>query len=291
MKQSIAILFGLIITITTVAQQGINYKAVVKDGNGELVTGQNIDAKLSIMKNETTSIYTEDHTAMTSQDGIVIFNIGEGTNPIGIYADIDWSIDNYLLKVEIDIEQDGTFEYLGNTAFKAVPYALHAAKATSAFEADKVVKLPEPYILGKSSQVSNGTFSFNGKYGWQAAQEMCEASFPGDPNVRAFTIEQISQAIVLGNWDSSNLTNIEDFWFWAITPYAVGSGFGSYQSEAQNLYGLNYDAGDVGNGTRGQIKIDGGSIGNGSNPLNTYLSVQTNIAPGLFYPCMCGTYN
>ncbi len=289
MKNTITLLICLLISISTFAQQGINYKAVIKDDLGNVVTGQTIDARISILKNNTTPIYVEDHTKTTSGDGIVILNIGEGNNPQGVYADIDWSINNYLLKIEIDIEQDGTFENMGNTPLKAVPYALHANRATSAFEADKVVKLPEPYILGRSTQSSNARFQFNGKHGWQAAQEKCKATFPGDPNVRAFTLEQIAQAIVLGNYNETNLNNIDQVQFWAITPIAYGTSF-PYPHQ-NNAHGLNINAGDSGRGTTGEIRIEDPTvIENGNNPLKTYLKVFNGKAPGLSYPCMCGTY-
>ena len=292
MKQIITFFAALLIAMASFAQQGINYKAVVKDNSGNIVANQTIDVVISILKSNTTALYVEEHTIMTDESGIVILNIGEGITTLGDFNKLDWSIINYLLKIEIDIEQDGTFQNMGNTPLKAVPYALYANNSANAFEADKVIKIPEPYILGRSVISSNARFQFNGKHGWRAAQEMCKATFPGDTNVRAFTLEQIAQAIVLGNYDETNLNNIDQVQFWAITPVAYTIGNTGFRYPHQNnAHGLNINAGDSGYGTTGEIRIeDPTTIENGNNPLKTYLKVFNTKAPGSNYPCMCGTF-
>ena len=52
MKKQIIILIALLISISTFAQQGINYKAVIKDGSGNLVANQEIDVKFSIIEDQ-----------------------------------------------------------------------------------------------------------------------------------------------------------------------------------------------------------------------------------------------
>lgn len=287
MKTYLTLIIVLLISTASFAQQGINYKAILKDTNGDLLANTFMNVQFTIHLSKPSAIvYQEAHNYTTDANGLLILNIGTDESPsVGNFKDIDWSADQHFLQTTIAYS-GGTINF-DATEFMAVPYAKHADTASS------IIKLPEPYILGRSIQTSNAKFSFNGKYGWQAAQEMCKASYPNDPNVRAFTLDQIAQAIVLGNWNTTNLNNIENFWFWAITPYAVGSSHGSYQSEEQNGYGLNYIPGDLGNGTRGQILInDTNNIGNpsDSNPEKTYLRVHTNAALTYVYPCICGTY-
>ena len=122
----------LLFCATTFAQDGINYKALIKDNLGAVVASQTIDVKFTIIADTgSTDVYLETHTgATTDTNGIVILTIGDGTSS-DTFANIDWSSDTHSLKVEIDIEQDGTFVDMGMTQFMSVPYALHAKNGQS----------------------------------------------------------------------------------------------------------------------------------------------------------------
>ena len=132
MKKTISIVLLLFVTVGMYAQDGINYKALIKDNLGAVVASQTIDVKFTIIADTgPTDVYVETHTgATTDANGIVILTIGDGTSS-DTFADIDWSSDTHSLKVEIDIEQDASFVDLGTTQFMAVPYALHAKTAES----------------------------------------------------------------------------------------------------------------------------------------------------------------
>jgi hypothetical protein len=289
MKSLVTLVVTLLISISGFAQNGINYKAVVKENNGNVVANQSIDVQFIIYEGAalTNNVYQESHTLNSDSNGIIITNIGEGTTS-DVFSDINWGNDEHWLNVQVDI---GTgLVDLGTIQFMQVPYALSANKA---YEADRVLKIPEPFILGVSTIVSNARFNFNGKYGWQAAQEMCKAAYPDDPNVRAFTLEQIGQAIVLGNWDTNNMSNIENLNFWGIAPNAVGT-INTNEAHRNNAWGLNVNSAQTSYGVRGRIVINSGNVGgmntNDTNPLNTYLEVNRLANPSGNYPCMCGTF-
>jgi hypothetical protein len=289
MKSLVTLVVTLLISISGFAQNGINYKAVVKENNGNVVANQSIDVQFIIYEGAalTNNVYQESHTLNSDSNGIIITNIGEGTTS-DVFSDINWGNDEHWLNVQVDI---GTgLVDLGTIQFMQVPYALSANKA---YEADRVLKIPEPFILGVSTIVSNARFNFNGKYGWQAAQEMCKAAYPDDPNVRAFTLEQIGQAIVLGNWDTNNMSNIENLNFWGIAPNAVGT-INTNEAHRNNAWGLNVNSAQTSYGVRGRIVINSGNVGgmntNDTNPLNTYLEVNRLANPSGNYSCMCGTF-
>jgi hypothetical protein len=132
MKKTISIVLLLLVTVGMYAQDGINYKALIKDNLGAVVASQTIDVKFTIIADTgPTDVYVETHTgATTDANGIVILTIGEGTSS-DTFADIDWGSDTHSLKVEIDIEQDASFVDMGTTQFMSVPYALHAKTAES----------------------------------------------------------------------------------------------------------------------------------------------------------------
>jgi hypothetical protein len=133
MKKTISIVLLLLVTLGMYAQEGINYKALIKDNLGAVLASQTIDVKFTIIADTgPTDVYLETHTgATTDANGIVILTIGDGTPNNGVFTDIDWGSNTHSLKVEIDIEQDGSFVDLGTTQFMAVPYALHAKTAES----------------------------------------------------------------------------------------------------------------------------------------------------------------
>lgn len=113
---------------STFAQQGINYKAIVKDGSGNVVANDLIQVQFTILQGAT-SVYQETHSPTTDANGIVILNIGEGAPISGTFNAIDWSADDHYLNVQINT--GGGLTDMGTTQFMAVPYAIHAKTAES----------------------------------------------------------------------------------------------------------------------------------------------------------------
>ena len=124
----------LLFAITANAQQGINYKAIIKDGNGAAIVNTEITVQFTILENGTTSVYQETHNPTTDANGIVIVNIGEGTVESGIFNDIDWGGNPHFLNTKIN-KGEGLID-MGTVEFKTVPYALHAQSSS-----DKVTEL------------------------------------------------------------------------------------------------------------------------------------------------------
>ncbi|MCX7550481.1 hypothetical protein [Xanthomarina sp. F2636L] len=120
MKNSIT-LITLLITTFLFSQNGINYKAVIKDNLGNVVANQNIEIQFIILE-DATNVYQETHLPTTDANGIAIVNIGEGVVISGVFTDIDWGNDDHFLNVQIDTGS-GLVD-IGTTEFKAVPYAL-----------------------------------------------------------------------------------------------------------------------------------------------------------------------
>ncbi|RED42123.1 trimeric autotransporter adhesin [Winogradskyella eximia] len=118
----------MLFTITTFAQQGINYKALIKDANNAVVANTAVTVEFSILQGVAqTNVYQETHTPTTDANGIIIINIGEGAVDSGVFADIDWASDTHFLNTQIDTGAGLTD--MGTTAFNAVPYALSAKTA------------------------------------------------------------------------------------------------------------------------------------------------------------------
>ncbi len=138
---------ALFITIISFAQQGINYKALIRDNAGNPVANQLIVVKFDILANAN-STYQEQHNPTTDANGLIMLTIGKGTVINGDFNTIDWASDTHFLNVQINTGSGLTD--MGTTEFLAVPYAKHAATATTATNVSGLEKISQ-----------------NGKTGWR----------------------------------------------------------------------------------------------------------------------------
>ncbi|MGJ8665006.1 MAG: hypothetical protein ACSHW7_01450 [Patiriisocius sp.] len=124
MKYKLLFLIALLISAVSIAQNGINYKALIKDANGDALVSQGIFVQFQILESGTLNVYQETHDTTTDANGIVVINIGEGTVNSGNFLTVDWGSADHFLNVQVD-SGDG-FVDLGTTQFKSVPYAMMA---------------------------------------------------------------------------------------------------------------------------------------------------------------------
>ncbi|WP_347921765.1 tail fiber domain-containing protein [Pontimicrobium sp. SW4] len=130
MKKIIVFIIA-IFSLTLNAQQGINYKALVKDNLGNVVANQSITVQFQILEGVgQTNVYQETHTPTTTTNGFVVLIMGTGTVNSGVFNTIDWGNDDHYLNVRINTGS-GLID-MGTTQFSAVPYALHAKSVDGA---------------------------------------------------------------------------------------------------------------------------------------------------------------
>lgn len=267
----------------------MSYQAVIRNASNELVSDENVGMQISILQGNSTgtAVYTETHTPATNQNGLISIEIGSGTVISGDLSTIDWSSNTYFIKTETDPDGGTNYTITATSQLLSVPYALHAKTASTVTNP----VLMEPYILGRSAPSDDGKFSFNGKTGWQAANEMCKYTYDNDPYVRAFTAEQITQAIVIGNYSSNS--NYDNVPFWVITSSVTkGDSYNASNSSGfNNSQNLSENAGDQSRGVRGTIIFNYTSIGNGGGTtIPRFFNVEQEIMNNNYYPCLCGTY-
>jgi hypothetical protein len=111
--------------------QGINYQAVARDVNGDVLMSQALTIQFSVISDITTSAvsWQETHSVNTNDYGLYTAIIGGGTaTSVGssvTFDVIDWGASNHLLKVEVDY--GGGLIDMGTTAFMSVPYSIYSA--------------------------------------------------------------------------------------------------------------------------------------------------------------------
>lgn len=132
MRTKLYIVIAVLISTLTFAQQGINYKALIKDSTGDIIANTSVIIQFRIQTGTQTMnlLYEETHTTSTDNSGIAIVNIGQGTvsSGSGNFESINWENGNRFLNVQIDTG-NGLID-LGTTEFMAVPYALSASNVS-----------------------------------------------------------------------------------------------------------------------------------------------------------------
>jgi hypothetical protein len=110
-----------------------NYSAVARNAAGQPIATTTIGIQIAILKTSPTgaSQYSENHFVNTDAFGLFNLVIGAGAVQSGSMTTIDWSNDNYYLKVDMDAAGGTNFLIMGITQFVSVPYALYAKSAGS----------------------------------------------------------------------------------------------------------------------------------------------------------------
>ena len=132
MKKLISLFFVTLALIGfSQSPAGINYQAVARDANGELLKNQAIKVQISILQGANLSsaspVYIEEFNPInTNQYGLFTLVIGKGTPSLGtdILNSPSWGSNNQFLKVEIDAGSG--YDLVGETQLMSVPYALYA---------------------------------------------------------------------------------------------------------------------------------------------------------------------
>ena len=159
MKRTLLTILSVLFCAITFAQsvpQGINYQAVARDANGDVLMNQALIIQFSVISDITTSAvsWQETHTVTTNDYGLYTAIIGGGTSTsVGSSATfdvIDWGASNHLLKVEVDFGSG--YLDMGTTAFMSVPYALYGEDE----DADSNNELQSLSISGDTLFISSG---------------------------------------------------------------------------------------------------------------------------------------
>ena len=113
--------------------QAFNYSGVARNSTGQPIATTNIGVQISILKSSTTGTvqYCENHIVNTDAYGLFNLIIGTGGIQSGSMSAINWSNDNYYLKVGMDVNGGTNFLDMGTTQLLSVPYALHSKTADS----------------------------------------------------------------------------------------------------------------------------------------------------------------
>jgi hypothetical protein len=134
-KLTILSTFCFLLFTTAVKAQippaAFNYSAVARNAQNNPIANTTIGIQITILKTSPTgtSVYSENHFVNTDQFGLFNLTVGGGAVQSGSMSAIDWSNDNYYLKVGMDANGGTNFLVMGTTQLLSVPYALYAKSA------------------------------------------------------------------------------------------------------------------------------------------------------------------
>ena len=111
------------------------YQAIIRNSNNMLVANMHVRARICIKQGSASGddIYTETHVVQTNANGLMTFNIGEGTVVHGDFSTIQWSNGPFFLVVAVDPHGGEDYTITSTQQLLSVPYALYAQKAGNGF--------------------------------------------------------------------------------------------------------------------------------------------------------------
>lgn len=150
----------LLLTLVVNAQtppNAFNYSAVARNAAGQPIATTTIGIQITILKTSPTgaSQYSENHFVNTDAYGLFNLVIGAGAVQSGSMATIDWSNDNYYLKVGMDAAGGTNFLTMGTTQLLSVPYALYA-KSAGTVAGGSGITITSVSSAGDTLYLSNG---------------------------------------------------------------------------------------------------------------------------------------
>ena len=121
----------ILIELSAQSPEKMNYQAVIRDNNNQLVSNQTVGIRISILQGSANGnpVYVETHNKSTNSNGLITLEIGSGVTISGNLYNIDWGDGAYFLKTETDPGGGYNYSISGTSRFLSVPYALHAKTA------------------------------------------------------------------------------------------------------------------------------------------------------------------
>ncbi len=128
MKKLLVTLVFSISTLIVSAQapDRFQYQTVVRDNTGQPIANQSVGIRINIHKGSAGGAisYSETHSSVTNDFGLVNLQIGGGTPVSGTMGAVQWGSDEFHLEVELDAAGGTNYVSMGTTQLLSVPYAL-----------------------------------------------------------------------------------------------------------------------------------------------------------------------
>ena len=122
----------LLFSVSSFAQEGINYQGVATNSSGAELINQNISVQTSIISDSAngTMQWQETHNTTTDQFGLFNLVIGQGASTgsgqSSSFEEIRWGSGKSLSQIEMDATGGSNYSLISTSQMMSVPYALYA---------------------------------------------------------------------------------------------------------------------------------------------------------------------
>ncbi len=115
------------------APQKFSYQTVIRNASNQLLVGQTVGIKISILQGSAngSAVYSETHAPQTNANGLATLEIGGGSLLSGNFANINWANGPFFVKTETDPNGGNNYTITNTSQLLSVPYALYASSANT----------------------------------------------------------------------------------------------------------------------------------------------------------------
>jgi uncharacterized protein (TIGR02145 family) len=128
MRNLLTLFFIGFIELSALAQapQKFSYQTVIRNASNQLLVGQTVGIKISIIQGSTngSAVYSETHTPQTNANGLATLEIGGGSLLSGNFANINWANGPFFVKAETDPNGGNNYTITNTSQLLSVPYSL-----------------------------------------------------------------------------------------------------------------------------------------------------------------------
>ena len=120
------------VSIFAQAPHAFNYQAIIRDSLGNIITNQIVSFRIGVIQDSINGIlvYSETHSSITNQFGLVVLEIGNGTVETGVFENINWGATSHFLKLELDETGGTNYQFMGTSELLSVPYSINSGSLT-----------------------------------------------------------------------------------------------------------------------------------------------------------------
>lgn len=141
----------------------INYQGLITDSSGFPVSSKYIGLQFRIIEGSSeTPLFIEQTKVMTSEDGFINYKIGsESTVSL---TDIDWSQENLLLEISIDLEGDQNYTSVITSSISSVPVSFFSLRSLDAMQQTEQINQLNLRLEQLEEKNNNPTISHHNNY-------------------------------------------------------------------------------------------------------------------------------